>query len=118
MMSNAFLEAHVGGWEVAFILLIVGYILFRLGKEKVGNIVHMFLRVMMVIVVVTGGWMLFKFHTGDVLYYVKGLLGIVVFGLMEMALGRARRQEASIGFFVGALALMVLVILIGYRVIV
>ncbi|WP_413541971.1 YisL family protein [Brevibacillus sp. WF146] len=117
-MSNAFLEAHVGSWEVAFILLIVGYILFRIGKEKVGNIVHMFLRVMMVIVVVTGAWMLFKFHTGDVLYYVKGVLGLFVFGLMEMALGRARRQEASTGFFVGALALMVVVILIGYRVIV
>jgi uncharacterized membrane protein SirB2 len=114
---KALLESHVGGWETAFVLLIVGYILYRAGREKAGKIVHMLLRLMIVIIVVSGAWMLFQFHAGDVLYYVKGVLGLFVFGLMEMALGRARRQEASIGFFIGALALMVVVILIGYGVI-
>jgi NADH:ubiquinone oxidoreductase subunit 6 (subunit J) len=114
---NALIESHVGGWETAFVLLIVGYILYRSGREKAGKIVHMLLRLMIVIIVVSGAWMLFQFRAGEVLYYVKGVLGLFVFGLMEMALGRARRQEASTGFFVGALALMVVVILIGYRVI-
>jgi uncharacterized membrane protein SirB2 len=115
---KALVESHVGGWEVAFVLLIIGYILYRAGKERVAKILHMILRLMIVIIAVSGIWMLFAFRAGDWLYYVKGLLALIVFGLMEMSLGRARRNEASIGFFVGALALMVIVILIGYRVIV
>lgn len=115
-MYNALREAHVGGWEVAFVLLIVGYILYRAGKAKVAKILHMLLRLMVVIILVTGAWLLFQFHTSDAYYYVKGLLAIVVFGLMEMSLGRARKQENSIGFFIGTLVVMVLVILLGYRV--
>lgn len=115
-MYNALKEAHVGGWEVAFVLLIVAYILYRVGKAKAGKIVHMLLRLMMVIILVSGAWLLFAFHVSDVLYYVKGLLAIITFGLMEMSLGRASRKEGSIGFFIGALAVMVLVILMGYRV--
>ena len=115
-MQNALLESHVGGWEVALVLLIIGYILYRAGKERVARILHMILRLMIIIIAVSGIWMLFAYHAGDVLYYVKGILAILAFGLMEMSLGRARRNEASIGFFVGALMLLVVVILIGYRV--
>ena len=116
MPYNALKEAHVGGWEVAFVLLIVGYILYRLGKAKAGKIVHMLLRLMIVIILVSGAWLLFQYHTSDFYYYVKGILAIVLFGLMEMSLGRARRNEGSIGFFIGALVVMVLVIMLGYRV--
>lgn len=101
---------------MAFVLLIVAYILYRAGKAKAGKIVHMLLRLMVVIILVSGAWLLFQFHTSDVYFYVKGILAIIAFGLMEMSLGRAKRQEGSIGFFIGALAVMVLVIMLGYRV--
>ncbi|MFD2368632.1 DUF1516 family protein [Brevibacillus sp. GCM10020057] len=114
-MYNALLKAHVGSWEVAFILLIVGYILYRVGKEKAAKGLHMLLRLLLVIILVTGATMLFQFHAGDVYYYIKGALAIVAFGLMEMCLGRARRQEGSIGFFIGAIAVMVIVIMLGYH---
>ncbi|USG66951.1 DUF1516 family protein [Brevibacillus ruminantium] len=116
-MYKALVESHVGAWEVAFLLLIVSYILYRVGKERIAKILHMILRLMIVIIVVSGIWMLFAFRSGDVLYYIKGVLGLLTFGLMEMALGRARRNEASTGFFIGALVLLVVVILTGYRVI-
>ncbi|MGG1658515.1 YisL family protein [Brevibacillus sp. NRS-1366] len=116
MPYNALKEAHIGGWEVAFVLLIVGYILYRLGKAKAGKIVHMLLRLMIVIILVSGLWMLFQYHASDFYFYVKGILAIITFGLMEMSLGRARRQDASLGFFIGALVVMVLVIMLGYRV--
>jgi len=115
-MYNALKEAHVGSWEVAFVLLIVGYILYRAGKARVAKILHMLLRLMVVIIFVTGAWLLFQFHASDVYFYVKGVLAIAAFGLMEMCLGRARRQEGGIGFFIGALVLLVIVIMLGYRV--
>ncbi|QRG66511.1 YisL family protein [Brevibacillus choshinensis] len=115
-MYNALKEAHVGGWEVAFVLLIIGYILYRVGKTKVAKVLHILLRLMMVIILVSGAWLLFQFHTSDIYYYVKGLLAIVTFGLMEMSLGRARKQEGSTGFFIGALVVIVVVIMLGYRV--
>jgi uncharacterized membrane protein SirB2 len=117
-MYNALVHSHVGAWEVAFVLLIVGYILYRAGKQRIAKILHMILRLMAVIIVVSGVWMLFQFHAADALYYVKGLLGIVTIGLMEMALVRGGKGKPSVGFFVGALVLLVVVILIGYRVIV
>ncbi|MED1724827.1 YisL family protein [Brevibacillus parabrevis] len=113
---KALLESHVGGWEVAIVLLIVAYFLYRAGKEKVGKIVHMLLRLMMVIILVSGAWMLFTVHASEVYFYVKGLLAIVAFGLIEMSLGRAKRQEGSIGFFIGCLIVLVVVIMLGYRV--
>lgn len=115
-MYTALIKAHVGSWEVAFVLLIIGYILYRIGKEKAAKGLHMLLRLMLVIILVTGAWMLFQFHATDVYYYIKGVLAIAAFGLMEMGLGRARRQEGSIGFFIGALVVLVIVIMLGYRV--
>jgi hypothetical protein len=118
VVYNALVESHVGAWEAAFVLLIVGYILYLVNKHTIAKILHMILRLMAVIIVGSGLWMLFQFHAGDVLYYVKGLLGIVTIGLMEMALVRGSKNTPSAGFFAGALVLLVLVILIGYRVIV
>jgi uncharacterized membrane protein SirB2 len=118
VVYHALVESHVGAWEVAFVLLIVGYILYRVNKHTIAKVLHMILRLMAVIIVGSGVWMLFQFHAGDVLYYVKGLLGIATIGLMEMALVRGSKNTPSVGFFAGALVLLVLVILIGYRVIV
>jgi uncharacterized membrane protein SirB2 len=115
-MYNMLRESHVGGWEVAFLLLIVGYILYRVGKAKAGKIIHMILRLMILIIFLSGAGLLFSYHASDFYYYVKAILGIVVFGLMEMSLGRASRNQPSIGLFIAALAVMVLVILLGYRV--
>jgi len=115
-MYNMLRESHVGGWEVAFVLLIIGYILYRTGKAKAGKIIHMILRLMIVIILVSGLGLLFGYHASDVYYYVKAILAIVVFGLMEMSMGRASRQQPSLGFFIGAIVVMVLVILLGYRI--
>lgn len=116
-MYNMLRESHVGGWEVAFVLLIIGYFLYRMGKAKAGKIVHMILRLMIVIILLSGAGLLFAYHASDVFYYVKAILAIAVFGLMEMSMGRAARQQPSLGFFIGAIVLMVLVILLGYRII-
>lgn len=115
-MYNMLRESHVGSWELAFVLLIIGYILYRVGKAKAGKVVHMILRLMIVIILLSGAGLLFSYHASDFYYYVKAILGIVVFGLMEMSLGRASRKQPSLGFFIGAIVVMVLVILLGYRV--
>lgn len=115
-MYNALVQSHVGAWEVALVLLIIGYILYRMDKNKVGKVLHMILRLMFVIIIVSGVWMLFQFRAADVLYYIKGILGIMTVGLMEMSLLRAAKDKPSGGFFIGALVLLVIVIMIGYRV--
>lgn len=114
-MYNMLLESHVGGWEVAFVLLIIAYILHRMGKAKAGKILHMILRLMIVIILASGAGLLFSYHATDVYFYIKAILALVVFGLMEMSLGRASRQQPSLGFFIGAIVLMVVVILFGYE---
>ena len=110
-------EAHVGGWEVALVLFIIGYILYRMDKVKVAKILHMILRLMYIIIIVAGAGMLVMTDFADWTLLVKGILGIVAIGLIEMAMVRASKRVPSTGFFIGALVLFVLVILIGYGVI-
>ncbi|MBO8163451.1 MAG: YisL family protein [Brevibacillus sp.] len=111
------LESHVGSWEAAFVLLLIGYVLYRLGKERAARIMQMVLRLLYLIIVGSGIWMLVQYHKTEPLYYVKGILGIVTISLAEMAMVRAAKQRPSLGFLIGAVVLFVLVILIGYRVI-
>ncbi|UFJ39551.1 YisL family protein [Brevibacillus humidisoli] len=117
-LYNPLIQSHVGAWEVAFVLLIIGYVLYRLDKQKIAKVIQMILRLMYVIIAVSGIWMLLAFRTDDPLYYIKGLLGIATISLAEMAMVRASKQRPSLGFLIGCLVLFVVVILIGYRVIV
>lgn len=117
-MYKPLIESHVGAWEVAIVLLLVGYILYRMNKPKAAKVIQMILRLLYVIIVGSGIWMLFQFRSSDPLYYVKGLLGIVTVSLAERALSRAAKQQPSVGYLVATLVLFVVVILVGYRVIV
>ena len=117
-MYKPLIESHVGAWEVAIVLLLVGYILYRLDKQKAAKVIQMILRLLYVVIVGSGLWMLFQFHSSDPLYYLKGLLGIATIALAEIALKRAAHRHPSLSYLVAALVLFVVVILIGYRVIV
>ncbi|GAA4708426.1 DUF1516 family protein [Brevibacillus fulvus] len=116
-MGQGLLHAHVGAWEAAFVLYIIAYILVRLRQNRIAKILHMILRLLFVIIVVSGLWMLFAYMAGEVRYYIKGILGLVTIGLIEMTMGRATKGKANLSFFILSLVLFVLVILIGYQVI-
>lgn len=109
-------QAHVGSWELALVLGIVSYFLYRFHQEKVAKILHMIVRLAFVIVVVTGGYMLFVFSPAGI-FHLKALLALIGISLMEMALIRAKKDEPGLAFFLSSLVVLVVVILIGYGVI-
>ncbi len=53
----------------------------------------------------------------NLFYVVKGLLAVLVIGFMEMAAGKAKRNENSLGSLFIVLVLALVVVLMGFGVI-
>jgi uncharacterized membrane protein SirB2 len=99
-------HAHISTWAVALILFVVAIALQKSGKAKGAKIVSMVLRLFYILIVATGVLLLSKINI-DSAYVIKGLMGIVVIGLMEMISVRTRKAKSTTvlwGIFAVALA--------------
>ncbi|GAK11895.1 YisL family protein [Geomicrobium sp. JCM 19039] len=115
-MFDMFFASHQGSWAFVAALFIVAYFLFTSHKNKPGKILHMILRLFFIIMLVSGVGMLFEMGW-PLVYIVKGILAVVMIGLMEMSLGKAKRGENGMGAFIGVIVLLVIVALMGFNVI-
>ncbi|MDY0407859.1 DUF1516 family protein [Paracerasibacillus soli] len=82
---------HITAWVLAVILLIVVVVLHKQGKAKGAKITHMILRLAYLLILISGGILLYKYFTiegmkaslrGEVV--VKAIAGIWVIYAMEM----------------------------------
>lgn len=87
-------HAHILTWAVALILFVVVIALQKSGKAKGAKIVSMVLRLFYIMIVATGVILLSKINI-DAAYTIKGLMGIVVIGLMEMISVRTRKAKST-----------------------
>lgn len=76
----------------------------------------MILRLFFIIMIVSGIGMLIEYNWAA-MYVIKGILAIVMMGLMEMSLGKTKRGENGMGGFIGAVVILVIVALMGFGVI-
>ena len=109
-------HAHDFGWLVMIILFFVSFGLIKSGKEKGAKVTSMILRLFYLISIGTGATMLFQYNF-PTFYAVKGLIAIVLIGMMEMILGRTKRSESAGVFWLLFVGLLVVVILMGLRII-
>ena len=94
---------HITAWALGLILFFVAYSLYSAGRKRKG--VHMGLRLMYIIIIVTG-FMLYmsivKTATGSSMWYgLKMLAGILVIGGMEMVLVKMSKtnQQGRFGAY-------------------
>ncbi|MBM7620689.1 putative membrane protein SirB2 [Bacillus tianshenii] len=106
-------HAHISTWAVALILFVVAIALQKSGKAKGAKIVSMVLRLFYILIVATGVLLLWNINlTGD--YIVKGLMGIVVIGLMEMISVRTRKGKSTTVLWVIFAAAFAYVLYLGF----
>ncbi|WP_085521792.1 DUF1516 family protein [Tuberibacillus sp. Marseille-P3662] len=88
------LHSHVGLWTLAIVFFIISFILLKAGKDKGQTITHMILRLLYVLVFITG-FMLVNRYGFSLLAVIKGLFGLLVIAGMEMTLIRSKKRASS-----------------------
>ncbi|WP_174730758.1 YisL family protein [Mesobacillus harenae] len=107
-------HAHITAWLLALILFFVALGLQKGGNAKGAKIVQMILRVLYILILLTGIMMLFDLTTISMLYILKSAVGLWIIALFEIILARTSRNEnASVLWIQFAIAL-VLVLYLGF----
>lgn len=115
-LMAAFSHSHASAWFITLLLFAVGNIFLRKGNGKALKITHMILRLFFVIMVITGIGMIVGFQF-PAIYILKGLLAIILIGLMEMILVRTGKGKNTKPLWLSFVCVLPIVLLIGFNVI-
>ncbi|MGO4888548.1 DUF1516 family protein [Anaerobacillus sp. MEB173] len=117
MPYAALLHTHVLTWFLALVFFIVSYFLFKAGKQKGQRITHMILRLMFILVFLSGGSLVFALGF-SVSSIIKGVLAIWLLSLMELILVKSVKGKISGGYYwIQFIIALVAVFYYGYIVI-
>jgi peptidoglycan/LPS O-acetylase OafA/YrhL len=94
-------------WGVMVLLFLLSIFL---PKQKISPVL---LRISYLVMLGSGIGMLFYIHF-PLFYMIKGLLAILLIGVMEMLLGRTKRREPVLPFWILFILLIILVPAMGY----
>ncbi|OEH91687.1 hypothetical protein BFG57_04650 [Bacillus solimangrovi] len=108
------LHSHVTGWTITLILFIICAMKLRTGQPP--KALHMILRLMYIIVLVTGSHLLFAVWQMAPMAIVKGLVGLWVISTMEMTLVRGTKGKPIKGSIIQFVIALILVFILGYGV--
>lgn len=109
------IHSHITAWLLALILFVIALLLYKGGKEKGFKIVQMILRVFYLLIILTGGILLYQYYQLSLLYFVKAAVGLWVIALFEMILLRISRQgRTTVLWYQFAVALL-LVFYLGFK---
>ncbi|MEI3597553.1 MULTISPECIES: YisL family protein [unclassified Oceanobacillus] len=114
------LHMHVTSWILGLILFLVALFLYKQGNEKGGKIVHMILRLFYLIIIFTGGYLLFDVYLANFSMpmgaeaITKGLAGIWLIAAMEMLLVKTTKGKPVAGWWAQLIIALILVLVLGY----
>lgn len=113
---EVFQSIHRGSWFFLLLFFLLSYFLISVGKEKIGKITHMVLRLFYIIMLFSGIGLLIAYNF-SAFYSVKGIIALIMIGLMEISCVRAKKGKPNRGAFYSGSVLLLVVILMGFRVI-
>lgn len=99
---------HITTWVIALILFFIA----ALGITKSKGVV-MTLRLFYILIIITGGAIVFKYHSG--MYDVKALFGILVIGMMEMILTRQQKGKSTGVFWILFAIFLFVTLFMGFK---
>ncbi|MFE5320997.1 DUF1516 family protein [Paenibacillus sp. NPDC056579] len=109
-MFNIFYQSHAGSWLLTVILFVLSVIF---SNQKVTLMIQ---RLFYLIMLVSGIGML-AILGFPLLFILKGVLAIILIGLMEMIVARRRRKQPTAPMWIGFIIVLIIIVLIGYGVI-
>lgn len=101
-------HAHLTAIVLTIILFLVVLSLQKKGKNI--RVLQIVLRVMYLLIIVTGGMMLFSIYKMTFLYVLKAVMGLVMIGLFEMILasnGKGNNKPVFWILFVVVLGILI-----------
>ncbi|OPA81110.1 hypothetical protein BVG16_01870 [Paenibacillus selenitireducens] len=110
MNFNMLYQSHAGSWAI-LILLFVASVIFK--RQKV---TPMITRLFYLIMLGSGIGMLIEWNF-PLMYVIKGILAVFMIGMMEMIMGRVRRNQPTGMFWIIFVILLALIVCMGYGVI-
>lgn len=106
---------HVTAWVLAFILLFIITTLYKKENNRVAKILHMVLRLIYIVVLVSGVQLLWNYFSGsDMLVeaLIKSFAGLWVIGAMEMvSISTSKGQSARSGWIQLGIAFLITLLL-------
>ncbi|OCA84301.1 hypothetical protein A8F94_16450 [Bacillus sp. FJAT-27225] len=106
-------HAHITTWVLGLILFFVALNLYKGGNEKGAKITHMILRVLYILILVTGFMILFDLSKIGLLYILKTAVGLWVIAIMEMLLIKTGKKVDAKVLWIQFVIALVLVLLLG-----
>ncbi|WP_050614280.1 DUF1516 family protein [Bacillus testis] len=108
-------DFHITTWALAIILMIVAIVLLKKGNNKGFKITHMIVRVLYILIILSGGLLISKEGTLTGEIYGKMILGIIVIGLIEMILVRLGKGKGITAMTVIFIIAFLAVLALGFR---
>ncbi|WP_342526022.1 YisL family protein [Chryseomicrobium sp. FSL W7-1435] len=106
---------HITTWVLGIALFFIAYLMPASAKNT--KIIHMILRVDYLLIILTGVALFIKgmdFGQG-MLYGLKFIAGILVIGMMEMALVKKKKGKPSTLFVVLMLVFLFIALFLGFK---
>ncbi|MEH7884485.1 YisL family protein [Bacillus sp. JJ1609] len=107
------IHAHMTAWFLALILFFVSIGLHKSGKEKGSKIVHMILRVVYLLILLTGFMLLFSINI-TIMYVLKAAVGLWVISMLEMISIRTKKNEKASILWIQFVVALLLVLYLGF----
>lgn len=100
-------QAHAGSWAFLFIFFLLSYFL---PKQKITMMIQ---RLFVVIMLVSGIGMVIGYGF-PLIYIFKGVLAVALIAVMEILIGRRKRQQSQGVFWIACILLSAAVLIMGF----
>lgn len=108
------IHAHMTAWVLALILFFVSLGLHKSGNEKGSKIVHMILRVVYLLILLSGFMLLMGLSNISVMYVLKAAVGLWVISMFEMILIRTKKNQKASILWIQLVIAVLLVLYLGF----
>lgn len=109
------INEHVLSWVIAFGLFFVAVGLHKAGKHKSLKIVQMVLRLVYILIVVSGVMIFLSLDSISILYILKAAVGIWVISVLELILVRMAKEQSTGLYWVQFAISLAVVLYLGLK---
>ncbi|MEH7108793.1 MULTISPECIES: DUF1516 family protein [Bacillaceae] len=106
-------HAHIT--TIILTIILFGIILLLQNKGRSTKVLKMILRVMYLLIILTGVMMLFSLYKITILYVLKAVLGILMIGLFEMILAEGKKGKKVAVFWSLFLVILIVTVYLGLK---
>lgn len=106
--------SHIYSWLIAYILFILVAIFYQQDKHKPGKILHMILRLMYIMILLTGIGLFFAYHTYSVMLFIKVIAGLWIIAAMESVTVRLSKNRPLNSWFIQLIIASIVTITLGF----